>query len=69
MSARPNLRPALGPFEVPPEPTAAEREVADLIPIYADPETTEAVLERVPLWFHTFALDPSSAALHPRRGP
>jgi len=49
----------LGPFEVPPEPTAAERQVADLIQIDTDPETAAAVLERVPLWFHTFSLDAS----------
>jgi tRNA (mo5U34)-methyltransferase len=50
-------RPA--PSEAPPEPTAAERQVADLIPIEADPETAAAVLDRVPLWFHTFSLDGS----------
>ena len=50
-------RPA--PAEAPPEPTAAERQVADLIPIEADPETAAAVLDRVPLWFHTFSLDRS----------
>jgi tRNA (mo5U34)-methyltransferase len=49
----------LAPFEVPPEPTAAERQVADLIQIETDPETAGAVLERVPLWFHTFSLDAS----------
>ena len=48
------------PFEVPPEPTAAERQVADLIQIETDPETARAVLDRVPLWFHTFSLDGSS---------
>jgi tRNA (mo5U34)-methyltransferase len=47
------------PSEDPPEPTAAERQVADLIPIETDPETAEAVLDRVPLWFHTFSLDGS----------
>ena len=59
----------LAPFEVPPEPTAAERQVADLIPIETDPETARAVLDRVPLWFHTFSLDRSERALHPRRRP
>jgi tRNA (mo5U34)-methyltransferase len=49
----------LAPLEVPPEPTAAERHVADLIQIDTDPETAAAVLERVPLWFHTFSLDRS----------
>ena len=43
--------------------------MADLIPIDADPETTEAVLERVPLWFHTFALDPISAGSTPTAWP
>jgi hypothetical protein len=33
--------------------------VADLLPIETDPETAAAVLERVPLWFHTFSLDGS----------
>jgi hypothetical protein len=31
----------------------------DLIQIEADPETAAAVLDRVPLWFHTFSLDRS----------
>ncbi len=46
-------------FELPPEPTVAEREVADLIQIETDPETAASVLERVPFWFHTFSLDAS----------
>lgn len=40
-----------------PEPTEAERAVADLLPIGADPESARRVLARVPLWFHTFALN------------
>jgi tRNA (mo5U34)-methyltransferase len=40
-----------------PQPTRAERAVADLLPIGADDETARAALERVPLWFHTFSLD------------
>jgi tRNA (mo5U34)-methyltransferase len=40
-----------------PEITAAERAVADLLPIEADPGAARRVLERVPLWFHTFALN------------
>ena len=40
-----------------PQPTRAEREVADLLPIGADERTARAVLDRVPLWFHTFSLD------------
>ncbi|MGI8460570.1 MAG: hypothetical protein ACR2OC_02885, partial [Solirubrobacterales bacterium] len=33
--------------------------MAELIQIETDPETAATVLERVPLWFHTFALDTS----------
>jgi tRNA (mo5U34)-methyltransferase len=40
-----------------PEPTDAERAVADLLPIGTDPESARQVLARVPLWFHTFALN------------
>ena len=43
-----------------PQPTRAERAVADLLPIGADEETARAALERVPLWFHTFSLDGGS---------
>ena len=42
-----------------PQPTAAEREVADLLPIGASEADGRAVLERVPLWFHTFSLGSS----------
>jgi tRNA (mo5U34)-methyltransferase len=44
-------------LETPPEPTDAERRVADLIPIDVDPETVAEALARVPIWFHTFALN------------
>ena len=37
--------------------SAAEREVADLLPIEADPGAAHAALKRVPFWFHTFALN------------
>jgi tRNA (mo5U34)-methyltransferase len=37
--------------------TDAERAVADALPIGADPEEAGRVLRRVPLWFHTFALN------------
>jgi tRNA (mo5U34)-methyltransferase len=47
------------------KPTAAEREVADLIPIEADPDAARAVLDRVPLWFHTFSLDHSNGVYTP----
>jgi tRNA (mo5U34)-methyltransferase len=40
-----------------PEITDAERAVADLLPIEADPDSARRVLDRVPLWFHTFALN------------
>jgi tRNA (mo5U34)-methyltransferase len=39
------------------ELTSAERQVADLLPIEADPVEAEGVLEQVPYWFHTFALN------------
>jgi tRNA (mo5U34)-methyltransferase len=39
------------------ELTSAEREVADLLLVEADPGEAEAVLEAVPYWFHTFALN------------
>ena len=40
-----------------PETTDAERAVADLLPIDARWDDARAVLERVPLWFHTFSID------------
>jgi tRNA (mo5U34)-methyltransferase len=40
-----------------PEITDAERAVADLLPLGAEPEAARQVLDRVPLWFHTFALN------------
>jgi SAM-dependent methyltransferase len=43
--------------ELIPETTAAERAVADLLPIDAGREEAGAALESVPLWFHTFALN------------
>jgi tRNA (mo5U34)-methyltransferase len=51
--------------EAPPEPTTAEREVADLLPIQADPVAARAVIDRVPLWFHTFSLDHSDGLYTP----
>jgi SAM-dependent methyltransferase len=42
-----------------PSPTAAEREVADLLPIDAGARA-DAVLARVPFWFHTFSLNGGS---------
>ena len=40
-----------------PEPTAAEREVADLLPIGGSDGDAREAMQRVPLWFHTFSLD------------
>jgi tRNA (mo5U34)-methyltransferase len=40
-----------------PRPTAAELEVADLLPIGASATAARATLARVPFWFHTFSLD------------
>ena len=51
--------------EAPPKPTGAEREVADLLPIEADHGAATAVLDRVPLWFHTFSLDHSEELYTP----
>jgi SAM-dependent methyltransferase len=48
--------PTLQELETIPATTAAERAVADLLPIAASPEQARATVERVPLWFHTFAL-------------
>jgi tRNA (mo5U34)-methyltransferase len=39
------------------ELTSAERQVADLLPIEADPAAARVVLDEVPFWFHTFALN------------
>ena len=59
------MRESAPPREAPPKPTAAEREVADLLPIDADPDAARAVLDRVPLWFHTFSLDHSDELYTP----
>ena len=40
-----------------PDVTDAERTVADLLPIEADPTAAACALEHVPFWFHTFALN------------
>jgi tRNA (mo5U34)-methyltransferase len=37
--------------------TDAERQVADLLPVEADPQLARAALDAVPFWFHTFALN------------
>lgn len=58
------------------ETTDAERAVADLLPIEADPADCRRALEEVPFWFHTFALNrelgiytPGSARDHRYRIP
>jgi tRNA (mo5U34)-methyltransferase len=61
--------------EAVPQPTAAERGVANLLPIGASAEAAQRVLDEVPFWFHTFALDgtstytPGSARDHRYRLP
>ena len=40
-----------------PQITDAERAVADLLPLAADPAAARRALESVPLWFHTFSLN------------
>jgi tRNA (mo5U34)-methyltransferase len=47
------------------ELTSAERQVADLVPIEADPAEAEAVLDEVPFWFHTFALNRANGIYAP----
>src|SRR5438876_6619638 len=34
-----------------------EQEVAEILPIEADPEAARRVLGEIPFWFHTFALN------------
>ena len=43
----------------------SEREVADQLPIDCAPETVERILESVPFWFHTFALDSDAGIYTP----
>ncbi len=45
--------------------TAAEREVADLLPIEAEPTEAYRVLGDVPYWFHTFALNRAAGIYAP----
>jgi tRNA (mo5U34)-methyltransferase len=60
MAARHTTVPPIAIREQVPPPTQAEREVADLLRIGADEEAAREILERVPLWFHTFSLDGGS---------
>jgi tRNA (mo5U34)-methyltransferase len=39
------------------QPSEAERQVADLLPMDAGSRRAQATVDRVPLWFHTFCLD------------
>ena len=45
--------------------TKAERQVADLLPIDVAPALARATVERVPFWFHTFALNRSEGIYTP----
>jgi len=40
-----------------PAPTAAEKAVADALPIEVSAEAAQAAIDSVPLWFHTFSLN------------
>jgi tRNA (mo5U34)-methyltransferase len=53
----PRVAAEAAPVEPIPEPTEAEREVADLLPIGADHDHAATAIAKVPLWFHTFSLD------------
>jgi tRNA (mo5U34)-methyltransferase len=46
-------------------PWPTEHEVADEVPIEATPDQARAVLESVPFWFHTFALNAAEAIYAP----
>ncbi|MGZ8801996.1 MAG: class I SAM-dependent methyltransferase [Mycobacterium sp.] len=46
------------PAEPIPVVSAAERVVADVLPIGVSPQRAERIRDSVPLWFHTFALAP-----------
>jgi hypothetical protein len=43
--------------EIGPRTGTPERQVADILPIEADPSEALSVLDEVPFWFHTFALN------------
>ncbi|HEY8983215.1 MAG TPA: class I SAM-dependent methyltransferase [Streptomyces sp.] len=47
------------------EVTAAEREVADLLPLDIPVPECERVLREVPIWFHTFALNKAAGVYTP----
>jgi len=45
------------PTGAPAEVKTPEQVVADILPIQTDPPSAQRVLEEVPFWFHTFALN------------
>ena len=45
------------PTGAPAEVKTPEQVVADILPIETDPPSAQRVLEEVPFWFHTFALN------------
>src|SRR5690606_10506493 len=47
-----------------PVPTAAEKAVADELPIEVPASEAKAAIEAVPLWFHTFSLDGGEIYTH-----
>ena len=47
-----------------PAPTAAEKAVADALPIEVSAEAAQAAIESVPLWFHTFSLNGGQIYTH-----
>jgi tRNA (mo5U34)-methyltransferase len=50
--------PVVQELELVPETSAAERAVADLLPVGAERGIAERARDSVPVWFHTFALAP-----------
>jgi tRNA (mo5U34)-methyltransferase len=60
-TAGPAPRATRGRIEV----TAAERQVADLLPIEVEPDVARATVDAVPFWFHTFALNRAEAIYTP----
>ena len=69
MSPQPEAPPATehpqpSTYEIAPEPTDAEREVADLMVIEAEAGAAASALADVPFWFHTFAIDTGAERLY-----
>jgi tRNA (mo5U34)-methyltransferase len=66
----------MDPTEAPERTGTPEQQVADILPIEAEPGEAERVLAEVPFWFHTFALNrergvytPGAAVDHRYRVP